>query len=112
MVVGHTIQGDLKIQTRCQGSIVLADTGIEKCYGGRASYLIHRDDGTADRVYVKEGVKEKLPKISRWSPGRKKQTRQAFLQVLESPRKEEADEADEEIENQNRCNISAPSKTR
>lgn len=69
MVVGHTIQekGGYKIQTRCQGSIVLADTAIPKCYAGgagRASYLIHRDDGTADRVYVNGDFAEKLPNIS------------------------------------------------
>ncbi len=39
MVVGHTVQEDGKIHTRCDGRIVLIDTGISAHYGSHGSAL-------------------------------------------------------------------------
>lgn len=39
MVVGHTVQHDGAIHTRCGGKIILIDIGISKAYGGRKGAL-------------------------------------------------------------------------
>ena len=39
LVVGHTVQEDGKIHTRCDGRVVLIDTGISAHYGTRMSSL-------------------------------------------------------------------------
>ena len=41
MVVGHTIQRDFHVHTRCDGQIVLGDTAISSVYGGTMSYMEH-----------------------------------------------------------------------
>ena len=51
MVVGHTVQGDGLITTRCDGRLLLIDTGISTYYGGHASALEVLRDGAATAVY-------------------------------------------------------------
>lgn len=45
MVVGHTIQRDYHVHTRCDGQILLGDTAISSVYGGEMSYMEHGDGG-------------------------------------------------------------------
>ena len=50
MVVGHTIQRDYHVHSRCNGRIVLGDTGISSFYGGAMSFIEH-DHGQGQVVY-------------------------------------------------------------
>jgi len=81
IVVGHTIQKNKKVNARCRGSVILADTAISKCYRGEMSYIVHNEDGTGEVNYPRTNQKVKLPRISPWP---KKTKPHAFLQVRES----------------------------
>ena len=39
MIMGHTVQRDGRIHTRCNGKIVLIDIGISHVYGGNFGAL-------------------------------------------------------------------------
>ncbi|KAI8980937.1 Metallo-dependent phosphatase-like protein [Pilobolus umbonatus] len=58
MVVGHTVQHDGLIQTRCGGKVVLIDIGISSAYGGRKGAL--EIIGNSVRALYAEGS-EALP---------------------------------------------------
>ncbi|KAI9318023.1 Metallo-dependent phosphatase-like protein [Dichotomocladium elegans] len=64
MVMGHTVQRDGKIRTRCGGKAVLIDIGISHVYGGHAGAL----EILGDDIYAiyKDG-KEKLPQAKNQS---------------------------------------------
>eukprot|EP00928_Gymnodinium_smaydae_P015135 TRINITY_DN15544_c0_g7_i1.p1 TRINITY_DN15544_c0_g7~~TRINITY_DN15544_c0_g7_i1.p1 ORF type:complete len:376 (-),score=27.30 TRINITY_DN15544_c0_g7_i1:61-1188(-) len=69
MVVGHTVQQNFRVGTRCQGRVVLADTGISKiAYGGEPSYIEHDGQGGAVAVYpaLRERVELARPPGSRF----------------------------------------------
>lgn len=39
MVVGHTIQRDFQVHSKCHGQIILGDTAISSAYGGAMSFI-------------------------------------------------------------------------
>ena len=39
MVVGHTIQRDFQVHSKCNGQIILGDTAISSAYGGAMSFI-------------------------------------------------------------------------
>jgi hypothetical protein len=39
LVVGHTIQRDFQVHSKCHGQIILGDTAISSAYGGAMSYI-------------------------------------------------------------------------
>jgi len=52
MVVGHTVQEDGKIKTKCNNKLILIDIGLSKFYGGRFGYLeILRDKKEIWAIY-------------------------------------------------------------
>jgi len=54
MVVGHTVQEDGKINTRCNGKFLMIDVGMSEFYGGRFAYLeILNDKNEVWAVYSK-----------------------------------------------------------
>lgn len=59
LVVGHTVQP--KIRTRCNGRIVLADTGMSHAYGGPASFVEYVE-GNAWAVYPPDQTRHLLPR--------------------------------------------------
>ncbi|KAI9294190.1 Metallo-dependent phosphatase [Neoconidiobolus thromboides FSU 785] len=50
MVVGHTVQSNGKIRTRCEGRVILIDVGISAAYGGYQAALV-LSEFTASAIY-------------------------------------------------------------
>jgi len=46
MVIGHTVQAEAKVRTRCDGKLVLGDTGFAPYYFGHPLGLEHYANGT------------------------------------------------------------------
>lgn len=66
MVVGHTIQtragGERRVNPVCEGSLILADTGISRAYGGEMSYITYSSGNEAVVHYPALGDEEVLPR--------------------------------------------------
>jgi hypothetical protein len=66
MVLGHTIQetddGAFRVNPLCGGSLILADTGISRAYGGEMSFIKY--DGMQDAIvhYPGLGIQKVLPR--------------------------------------------------
>lgn len=60
MVVGHTVQEDGRIHTRCQGKVVLIDVGISSFYGGHLAAL-ELTPTSARAIYPTQSVELELP---------------------------------------------------
>ncbi|KAJ9075874.1 hypothetical protein DSO57_1031536 [Entomophthora muscae] len=60
MVVGHTVQEDGRIHTRCQGKVILIDVGISAVYGGHLAAL-ELTPTSARAIYPTESVQLELP---------------------------------------------------
>ncbi|KAG1046407.1 hypothetical protein G6F46_001840 [Rhizopus delemar] len=65
MVVGHTVQHDGRIHTRCGGKVVLIDVGISTVYGGNKGALEIR--GNKATALYKDGT-ETLPSPPPYNP--------------------------------------------
>lgn len=50
MVVGHTIQRDFHVHSKCDGKIILGDTAISSAYGGAMSFVEY-DHGAVKVMY-------------------------------------------------------------
>ncbi|KAI7902380.1 Metallo-dependent phosphatase-like protein [Cokeromyces recurvatus] len=76
MVVGHTVQHDGAIHTRCGGKVILIDIGISNAYGGRKGALEIRGNNVfalyADR-------KERLPSPPPYIPLSERTKKQPFI---------------------------------
>jgi len=60
MVVGHTVQENGKINTRCNNQLVLIDVGLSQAYGGNFAYLeIFNDENEVWAVY-RNNVRERI----------------------------------------------------
>lgn len=60
MVVGHTVQEDGRIHTRCQGKVILIDVGISSYYGGHLAAL-ELTPTSATAIYPVESEDLELP---------------------------------------------------
>lgn len=63
VVVGHSIQESsdgYRVQTRCEGRIVLADTAISRAYGGESSFVERDRGGCMFAVYPDIGERHLL----------------------------------------------------
>jgi hypothetical protein len=56
IVVGHTVQHDGRVHTRCGGKIILIDIGISNAYGGRKGALEIR--GNNVKALYKDGSED------------------------------------------------------
>ncbi|KAI9470998.1 MAG: Metallo-dependent phosphatase-like protein [Benjaminiella poitrasii] len=65
MVVGHTVQHDGAIHTRCGGKVILIDIGISSAYGGRKGALEIRGN---DVYAIYADRKEALPSPPPYAP--------------------------------------------
>jgi len=60
MVIGHTVQENFKINTRCNKQLVMIDVGLSQAYGGNFAYLeIFNDKQEVWAVY-KNDVRERI----------------------------------------------------
>ena len=64
MVVGHTIQRDFQVHSKCHGHIILGDTAISSAYGGAMSFVEYGTEGHDVKVvYPATDLAVALPEI-------------------------------------------------